>query len=66
MLVESSFELRTRKVDMSISEIMRMCDFGDLDLFPSFKIEKDWSNSKKSKYIESVLIGLPLTGFIFE
>lgn len=63
LLAELSKERKTIKTDsynMSIGEIINLYDEGDLILNPAFQRLFRWDDQKKTKFIESILIGIPI------
>lgn len=48
---------------ISLGEVVNMYIEGDLDIHPEFQRIFRWSNSQKSKLIESILLGIPLPSF---
>jgi hypothetical protein len=57
---KSSKEIHSDGYAMSIGELMSMYDADELDIHPEFQRFYRWSNSQKSRLIESILIGIPL------
>jgi uncharacterized protein with ParB-like and HNH nuclease domain len=57
---KSRKEIHSDGYAMSIGELMSMYDADELDIHPEFQRFYRWSNSQKSKLIESILIGIPL------
>lgn len=49
-----------RNEPISIRQLITMIDDGDIELNPSFQRNFIWDNTKRSRLIESVLMGLPL------
>ena len=63
LLAELNKERQTIKTDsynMSIGEIINLYDEGDLILNPAFQRIFRWDDHKKTKFIESILIGIPI------
>ncbi|WP_208814637.1 DUF262 domain-containing protein [Bacillus luti] len=63
LLEELSKERQTIKTDsynMSIGEIINLYDEGDLILTPAFQRLFRWDDQKKTKFIESILVGIPI------
>lgn len=57
--------IRIEKGRMSLFEIKRRQERGDLQLDPEFQRGKVWSNKQKSELIESILMGIPIPVFYF-
>ena len=55
-----SKEISTDKYSMSIGEIISMYKDGDLDIHPEFQRFFRWTNSQKTKLIESFLLNIPV------
>jgi hypothetical protein len=72
MTLETEVEAAQRKVrtdeyGMSIGEIATMYESGELVINPSFQRLFRWEQHQKSKFIESVLLGIPIPPiFVFE
>ncbi len=69
-LAQLNTELKTYKKEIhsdsypvSIGEIMNMYRDEELDIHPEFQRVYRWSNEQKSKFIESILLGIPLPSF---
>ncbi|PMG53796.1 hypothetical protein [Vibrio splendidus] len=60
------YGLRISNINFSIKDLLVLSFEGELDIHPPFKLEQSWKTILKSQYIESVLLGLPLKGFLFE
>lgn len=59
--IESSRNtLQTDKLDMSFGEIMSMYDRGEIIINPDFQRLYRWSDYQKTRFIESVIIGIPI------
>lgn len=52
--------LQTDKLDMSFGEIMSMYDRGEIIINPDFQRLYRWSEYQKTRFIESVIIGIPI------
>lgn len=52
--------LQTDKLDMSFGEIMSMYDRGEIIINPDFQRLYRWSDYQKTRFIESVIIGIPI------
>ena len=57
---EKSKDISTETLQMSIGEIVNMYKDGDLDIHPEFQRFYRWSDSQKSKLIESILLNIPI------
>jgi len=53
-------EIHTDSYPMSIGEVVNMYRDGDIDIHPDFQREFRWSDKQRTKFIESILLGLPL------
>lgn len=52
--------LQTDKMDMSFGEIMNMYERGEIIINPDFQRLYRWSDYQKTRFIESVIIGIPI------
>ncbi|WP_225182361.1 DUF262 domain-containing protein [Pectobacterium aroidearum] len=52
--------LKTDRLDMSFGEIMNLYDDGDLIVSPEYQRLFRWDNQKQSRFIESVILGIPI------
>src|SRR5205809_660180 len=60
-------QVRTDEYGMSIGEIVRMYDQNELIVNPLFQRLFRWEDHQKSKFIESILLGIPIPPiFVFE
>lgn len=50
----------TDSYTMSIGELANLYEDGELDIHPEFQRVYRWNNYQKSKFIESILLGIPL------
>jgi hypothetical protein len=72
MSLEKEIETARRKVNtdeygMSIGEIVNMYEKHELVINPSFQRLFRWEDHQKSKFIESILLGIPIPPiFVFE
>ncbi|WP_298496535.1 DUF262 domain-containing protein [Helicobacter sp. UBA3407] len=57
--------IRIEKGRMSLFEIKRRQERGDIQLDPEFQREKVWDSKQKSELIESILMGIPIPVFYF-
>jgi len=55
-----SKEIHTENLSMSIGEVMSMYSDKDLDIHPEFQRFYRWSDSQKSRLIESILLNIPI------
>ena len=53
-------EIKTDSFSMSIGEIINLYRDGDLELTPAYQRLFRWDDEQKSKFIESILLGIPL------
>lgn len=60
---EKRNEIHTDAYPMSIGEIINLYKDGDLDIHPEFQRIFRWSDTQKSRLIESILLGIPLPSF---
>lgn len=59
--------VKTDAYQMSIGEIVSMYDSREMIIDPEFQRLFRWENSQKSKFIESILLGIPIPSiFVFE
>lgn len=59
-LEEERKNIKTDNYSMSIGEIINLYKEGDLKLDPAFQRLFRWSDEQKTKFIESVLLGIPI------
>lgn len=52
--------VKTDEIDYSISELVNMYKRGALDIHPEFQRLFRWTPQQKSRFIESILIGIPI------
>lgn len=52
--------LQTDKLDMSFGEIMSMYEKKEIVINPDFQRLYRWSNHQKTRFIESIIIGIPV------
>lgn len=63
----SERKLLTEKSDRSLPDLVRMINSGSLNLSPSYQRDFVWKEPQQSKFIESILLGIPVpTIFISE
>jgi hypothetical protein len=53
-------EIHTDAYPMSIGELMSIYRDGDLDIHPEFQRFFRWTDLQRSKFIESILLGIPI------
>jgi hypothetical protein len=53
-------EIHTDAYPMSIGELMSIYRDGEIDIHPEFQRFFRWSDLQKSKFIESILLGIPI------
>jgi len=53
-------EIKTDNFSMSIGEIINLYKDGDIELTPAYQRLFRWDDEQKSKFIESILLGIPL------
>lgn len=56
-------EIYTDSYPMSIGEVINLYQDGELDIHPEFQRTYRWSETQKSRLIESILLGIPLPSF---
>lgn len=59
-IVSRAREIHTDAYPMSIGELMTVYRDGELDIHPEFQRFFRWSTLQKSKFIESILLGIPI------
>lgn len=52
--------LKTDRLDMSFGELMSLFEDGDLFVTPEYQRAFRWSNFQQTRFIESVLLGIPI------
>lgn len=57
---QARMTVHTDSYPMSIGELINLYDDGEIDIHPEFQRVYRWSDSQKSKLIESILLGIPL------
>jgi hypothetical protein len=53
-------EIRTDSYSMSIGEWISLYESKEIDIHPAFQRFFRWSDSQKSRFIESILLGIPI------
>lgn len=59
-VIEKRNSLKTDRLDMSFGELMNMFEDGDLFITPEYQRVFRWSNFQQTRFIESVLLGIPI------
>jgi len=59
-ILELRNELKTDRLDMSFGEIINIYEEGDLIIRPEYQRAFRWSNEQKTRFIESILLGIPI------
>src|SRR5688500_3749264 len=57
---ENRATIRTDAYPMSVGELMNLYRDGELDIHPEFQRFFRWSPLQKSRFIESLLLGIPI------
>lgn len=57
---KQSSQIRTDSYPMSIGELLNLYDDNEIDVHPEFQRIFRWSNSQKTRLIESILLGIPI------
>ncbi len=57
---DSRKEIRADRMDMSFGEIMNMYEEGELVISPEFQRVFRWKKDAQTKFIESLLLGIPI------
>jgi uncharacterized protein with ParB-like and HNH nuclease domain len=64
---EAKRTVSTDSVQMTIGEIANMYGSGELNIIPDFQRLFRWTEHRKSNFIESILIGIPIPpAFVYE
>jgi hypothetical protein len=53
-------KVHTRSLDLSFNEILDMCKAGELDINPDYQRLFQWSEGARSRFIESLLLEMPV------
>lgn len=56
--------LSTDRLDLSFGEIMRMYEDGDIIIKPAFQRYFRWDIEQRTRFIESILLGIPIPPII--
>lgn len=59
-IFDSKNSLRAERLDMSFGELMNMYDEGTLFITPEYQRAFRWSIEQQTKFIESILLGIPI------
>jgi len=59
-LIQTRSHLSTERLDMSFGEIMNIYQDGDIIINPDFQRLFRWSDEQKTRFIESILLGIPI------
>lgn len=59
-IIEKSQEISTDSYSMSVGELISMYRDEELNIHPAFQRLFRWTNEQKSKFIESILLGIPI------
>jgi len=59
-ILELRNELKTDRLDMSFGEIINIYEEGDLIIRPEYQRAFRWSIEQKTRFIESILLGIPI------
>lgn len=60
IIAEQRNSLKTDRLDMSFGELMNMFEDGDLFIDPEYQRAFRWSLYQQTRFIESVLLGIPI------
>ncbi|NYF18937.1 hypothetical protein HDC36_000374 [Xanthomonas sp. JAI131] len=60
VITEKRNSLKTDRLDMSFGEIMSIFEDGDLFISPEYQRVFRWSQFQQTRFIESVLLGIPI------
>lgn len=66
MNFESIDSLSVEDFKMSFGELLNLSYQNEIDIYPAYKVGLFWDRVKKSRFVESALLGLPLNNFVFE
>lgn len=59
-LTRQSNMLRTERLDVSFGEILNMYEHGEIIIDPAFQRLFRWDDEQKTRFIESLLLGIPI------
>lgn len=57
---KSRKDIRSDRLDMSFGEIMNMYEEGELIISPEFQRAFRWGKDTQTRFIESLLLGIPI------
>lgn len=57
---EAKPTVSTDSVQITIGEVANMYTSAELNIIPDFQRLFSWSNDRKSNFVESILIGIPI------
>jgi hypothetical protein len=64
---EAKRSVNTDTVQITVGEVANMYASGELNIIPDFQRLFRWSDTRKSNFIESILIGIPIPpAFVYE
>jgi len=59
-ITQQSNMLRTERLDVSFGEILNMYEHGEIIIDPAFQRLFRWDDDQKTRFIESLLLGIPI------
>lgn len=59
-ITEQSNLLRTDRLDVSFGELLSMYENGEIIISPEFQRYFRWTDEQKTRFIESLLLGIPI------
>lgn len=59
-IIELRNDLKTDRLDMSFGEIINIYSEGMLVIQPEYQRAYRWSNEQKTRFVESILLGIPI------
>src|SRR5258706_16231751 len=59
-VIETRNSLSTDRLDMSFGEIMSMYERGEIIIDPEFQRLFRWTDYQKTRFMESLLLGIPI------
>lgn len=62
-IIKHKKEIHSDAYPMSIGEAVSLYQNGELEIHPEFQRVFRWDDEKKSKFIESILLGIPIPSF---
>lgn len=57
---EAKRSVNTDTVQITLGEVANMYSSGELNILPEFQRLFRWTNDRKSNFVESILIGIPI------